>query len=179
MFDYGHFCLLIFAQGTWKPKYKERLAKETQSNFLQTLEPRSKAESLHLSWAETERLPLFDPMELGKTQRECALCSAIYKIFQEKKGQNAGVILFSHSVPDVIGFKALFPPLLKDPRIKKLFYFELGPETFVIDKTKYLAQLNERTHQCLSESEFFDLLDNDKFQQNKLYEIYKQIIKDF
>jgi hypothetical protein len=172
MFDDGHFCLMIFAQGPWKPKYKEKLRQEVQSSFLASLVARSKEEEHRLGFAETARIPLFDPEELGKSQRECQICSRINALFKETLGRNEGLILFSHTVPDVQGFKTFVKPLFKDPRIKKMYYYELGPETVVIDQTKYLPLLKERTDRRLSKDEFFKLLDANKFQLNVLYEIY-------
>ena len=84
MYDYGHFCLLIFAQGTWKPQYRKKLIETAQDEFISVLEPRSKEEEARLSWTETEKIPLFHPKELGKSQKECPLCSAIYEIFQDR-----------------------------------------------------------------------------------------------
>ena len=66
MYDYGHFCLLIFAQGSWKPQYREKLMETAQDTFISVLEPRSKEEESRLDWDETEKTPLFDPKELGK-----------------------------------------------------------------------------------------------------------------
>ena len=173
MFDTGHFCLLIFAQGPWKPKYREQLIETAQESFISVLVPRSPEEEAHLNFAETPKLPLFDPDELGKSEKDCPLCAAIYKIFLEKKGQNHGVILFSHNVPDVPGFKTFASPLLNDPRVKKLYYFELGPETDVIGNEKYIPQLQEREEQRLTLAEFNDLLKKNVFQTNTLYEIHK------
>ena len=173
MYDYGHCCLLIFAQGTWKPQYRKKLIETTQDSFISVLEPRSKEEESRLDFDETEKIPLFDPKELGKSQKECPLCSAIYKILQEKKSDNDGVCLFSHTVPDVPGFKTFTTPLFDDPRIKKLYYFELGPETFVIGNEKYIPQLQKRNDLRLSKVEFFNSLDKNEFQTNMLYEIHK------
>lgn len=173
MFDYGHFCLLIFAQGPWKPNYKAQLAKEVQARFIASLEARSPEEERRLAWAETEKNPLFDPEELGKSQRECAFCSAIYEFLKEKLGQTDGLLLFSHSVPDVIGFKTVITPLFEDPRIKKVYYYELGMDSFVVDQTKYLPILKDRRDERLPLSEFLKLLDADKFQINVVYEIHK------
>ncbi len=172
MFDYGHFALLIFAQGTWKPQYRTKLIEQAQTRFLSVLEPRSKQEESRLSWDETAKLPLFDPKELGKSEKECPLCSAIYEIFQGKKGNTDGLILFSHTVPDVPGFITFTQPLFDDPRIKKLYYFELGPETYVIGNEKYLPLLEKREDLRLTKAEFFDLLQKDKFRDNVLYEVY-------
>ena len=173
MYYIGHFCLLIFAQGSWKPQYREKLMETAQDTFISVLEPRSKEEESRLDWDETEKIPLFDPKELGKSQKECPLCSAIYEIFQEKQSINDGLILFSHTVPDVSGFKTFTTPLFDDPRIKKLYYFELGPETFVIGNEKYLPLLEKTEELRLSKVDFFELLRKDKFQVNVLYEIFK------
>jgi len=105
MYDYGHFCWLILANGTWKAQYKEKLLKNVQSNFLSALKPDSVEESRQMSWDENELSPLFDPREIGKSQRDYQICSAISTIFEEKRGTNEGFILFSHNVPDAESFK--------------------------------------------------------------------------
>ena len=173
MFDYGHFCLLVFAQGPWKPNFKEQLAKTVQARFLASLEARSPEEEQRLAWNETEKIPLFDPKELGKSHRECGFCSAIYEFLKEKLGQTDGLFLFSHTVTDVTGFKTVITPLLEDPRIKKVYYYELGPETFVVDQTRYLPILKDRRDERISLSQFLQLLDANKFQTNVIYEIHK------
>ncbi|MFX1475457.1 MAG: hypothetical protein ACFFCO_08280 [Promethearchaeota archaeon] len=175
MFDYGHFCLLIFAQGPWKPKYKEKLAREVQARFLRSLVARTPDEERHLSFAETAKMPLFDPEELGQSQPECTFFSKIYEFLKEKLGNNVGLFLFSHSVPDVIGFKTVITPLFEERRIKKVYYYELGPETFVDDQTRYLPMLKERRDERLPLSAFLQLLDADKFQCNVVYEIHRRL----
>jgi hypothetical protein len=101
MYDMGHFCLLIIAQDKWKPHFKEQLLEDVNKKFLPLLEPRSKQEEIKIGWNEVPKEPLFDP----KNQTVCESCSALQPIFENKKGVNDGLILFSHSLPDKFGVK--------------------------------------------------------------------------
>ncbi len=123
MYDAGHFCLLIIAQATWKDHYKKGLYKTLSSNFLLELKPSSEEEATKISWNEVYEEPFFEPLPQNY---ECDICSLISKAFNEKKGINDGMTLFSHNVLDAIGFKSFFTPLMKNNKIKKMLYFELN-----------------------------------------------------
>ncbi len=122
MFDSGHFCLLVFAQGSWKEGYKNRLRKKISTDFLELLEPKSEEEAKQISWNEIDKSPLFDP----KLEHECRVCENLYKLFDAKKGANEGLIYFSHNVPDIEGFKTFFTHLFGEETIKKVYYLELA-----------------------------------------------------
>ena len=38
MIEYGHICLLIFAQGTWKENFKKKLLKDVKREFLANMD---------------------------------------------------------------------------------------------------------------------------------------------
>lgn len=132
-------------------------------------------ESHLIDWNENEISPLFDPKELGKSQRDCQLCSAIAKIFEAKKGTNEGLILFSHNVPDLESFKIFLTPFFKNPRIKKLFYLELDVDSYLSSKNiaLNLSKLKNLQIKRLNNPEFSILLDKNQFEQGILYEIVK------
>ncbi len=173
MYDYGHFCLLILANGTWKAQYNEKLLKTVQSNFLSALKPISVEEARQMSWDENELSPLFDPRELGKSQRDSQIYLANSTIFKEKRGINEGVILFSHNVPDAESFKTFITPFFKDSRIKKIFYLELEPDSYLNSKNiaSYLSNLKNLQIDRLKGSEFITLLEKSQLKCNLLYEL--------
>ncbi|KKM85858.1 hypothetical protein LCGC14_1284800 [marine sediment metagenome] len=162
MYDAGHLCLLIFAQSTWKENYAKKLLEYISSNFLSQLKPRSEQEGAQISWNEVYEDPLFEPPPTFN----CQICSFLSEIFNKKKRNNDGMILFSHNVLDVIGFKAFFTPLIKNAKIKKLLFLELSifnEEEFLKHKTLISQQVHSY--------EIFELVDNDRFENGTLYEI--------
>lgn len=162
MYDAGHFCLLIFAQSVWKENYEIKLLENTSSNFLSQLKPRNEKEGAQIAWNEVYEDPLFEP----PPNYNCPICSFLSEIFNKKKGNNNGMILFSHNVLDVIGFKVFFTPLIKNSKIKKLLFLELSifyEEEFLKQKTL----ISQKLHSY----EIFELVDNDRFEKGTLYEI--------
>lgn len=174
MFEAGHFCLLIFAQGTWKEKFKDTFVKKVKSDFLSLLEPTTEGEAIKLGWDEIPKDPLFNPKIIEGTKKECELCSVSYNFFKEKKGSNDGLILFSHSVPYVDEIKSFFTNLLKDNRIKKLCYLELDFELTYYKREEAIAKINEKKEKQLNLSDFFHLLDTKQVECGVLYEIMKK-----
>ncbi len=81
MIDYGHFCLLIFSQGTWKQSYKIKLLNEIKKKFLSNMD----IDDIDL-WSEISKSPLFDPKNPGTDDKPCELCHDLYKIYEGKKG---------------------------------------------------------------------------------------------
>jgi len=120
MYDQGHFCLLVFAQGTWKPHYKEKLIKKIADNFFSLIEPRSEEEARIVGWNEAEKSPLQDPKKLDY----CKVCNRLAPLFKENLRDNEGFILFSHSIPDLGAFLPFFSNLFRETGIKKAFYLE-------------------------------------------------------
>ncbi len=162
MYDAGHFCLLIFAQGVWKENYVKALLENVSSNFLSQLKPRNEAEGVQISWNEVYEDPLFEP----PPNYNCSICSFLSEVFNTKKGNNESLILFSHNVLDVIGFKTFFTPLIKNAKIKKLFYLELS----LLDEEEFLKHKTLKSQQVHS-YEIFELVDKDRFENGTLYEI--------
>lgn len=163
MYDAGHFCLLIFAQSVWKENYAKKLLENVSSNFLSQLKPRSEAEGAQISWNEVYEDPLFEP---PPPNDNCPICSFLSEIFNNKKKNNEGMILFSHNVLDVIGFKKFFSQLIKNDKIKKLVFLELS----MFDEDEFLKHKTLTTQQVHS-YEIFELVDNEQFENGTLYEI--------
>ncbi|MCP4764258.1 MAG: hypothetical protein GY870_20965 [archaeon] len=163
MYDLGHSCLLVFAQGSWKDHYKKELKEILTSNFLSQLKPRSEEEAKKIAWNEVNEEPFFEP---PPRKYDCDICSFISEAFQEKKGINEGMLLFTHNVLDAIGFKAFFAPLIKNTKIKKILYFELG----IFDEKDFLSHKKCVTKQARSH-EIFEIVDNNLFENGIIYEI--------
>ncbi len=163
MYDAGHSCLLIFAQGTWKDHSKKELKEILTSSFLSQLEPRSEEEAHKIAWNEVFADPFFEP---PPRKYNCDICSFISEAFQEKKGINDGMILFTHNVLDAIGFKAFFAPLMANTKIKKVLYFELS----MFDEKAFMSHKKLVTKQVRSH-EIFEIVDNNQFENGIIYEI--------
>lgn len=163
MYDAGHFCLLIVAQDVWKENYKKELLENVSSNFLLQLKPRSEGEANLISWNEVYEDPLFEPLPHNIT---CPTCSFLSEVFNEKKKNNDGMILFSHNILDVIGFKAFLTPFIKNDKIKKMLYLELS----MFDEDEFLKH-KKLTVQQVHSYEIFKLVDNEQFENGTLYEI--------
>ena len=164
MYDAGHFCVLILAQGMWKDHYKNELNKTLYSNFLLQLKPRSEAEAHKITWDEVYEDPLFEP---PPREVECEICSFINEAFLDRKGINDGMILFSHNVLDSIGFKGFFTPLIKNEKIKKILYFELS----IYDEKDFMKHKKLVTKQVRS-YEIFDNIERNQFENGIIYEIF-------
>lgn len=163
MYDAGHFCLLVFAQGTWKEHYKKELHENLSTNFVSQLKPRNEEEARKIAFNEVYEEPFFEP---PPQKFKCDICSLINEAFEEKKGTNDGIILFSHNLLDAIGIKAFFVPLLKNNNIKKIFYFELS----MFDEKAFLSHETLATKKLRSQ-EMLQIVYDDQFEKGIIYEI--------
>lgn len=162
MYDRGHFCLLICPQGKWEENDRKNLYEDIISRFLSHLFPRNEKEAHKMMWDSIEKSPLFEPTPA----EECSICYFLNKIFKEKNEGKGGFLLFSHNILDLISFKSFFTPLLRDNKIKEIFYLEIdseGQRDFLDKKVIELKQINS--------TEVFDLKDKDQFEMGVLYEI--------
>lgn len=169
MIDYGHFCLLIFAQGTWKENFKKILSKKVKNDFLVRMDLDEND-----AWGEFEVIPLFNPKNPSENEKACKLCHSLYDIFSEKLGQNDGHILFSHNTIALINIKHFANNLLSNEKIKKIYILELGFESYLTSTWKIAPKIiKELKHKCLKRDEFGRNIDNNKFQFGVIYEILK------
>jgi len=167
---HDHFCLLIFGQGLWKESFTKKISKETNSNFFH-LSGYSK-DSLFCTCPICNALvKLFDPKNSGDYVDVCDLCKALYNKFEKLKGQNEGMILFSHNhIYKLDLLQKLAQNLLSNERIKKIYILEV--EFAKISKPIPLI-IEEIKHKKLKKSEFFELLKEIKFEFRVIYEISK------
>lgn len=93
-----YFCLLIFAQGQWKESYTEKISKNTRDLFYQYT-GHSNCDVCIICPICRALVEMFDPMNPDEYVVVCDLCKELYKMMEQIKGQNDGMILFLHSFP--------------------------------------------------------------------------------
>ena len=169
MIDYGHLCLLVFAQGTWKENYKERLVKQISENFISTME----IDDTDL-WNEIQKSPLFSPKDSGVHDKSCEVCHALFEIFEITKGNNDGLIFFSHNILGWKAMKRFLLFILGEVNVKKVYYLELDQFSYLISASKKIPEIiNEIKHLKIKRTEFFKLFENQKIEFSTLYEVGK------
>lgn len=167
---HDHFCLLIFGQGLWKDSFTMKISKETKSSFFH-LSGYSK-DSLFCTCPICNALvKLFDPLNPGDYIDFCDLCKALYKKLEDIKGENKGMIVFSHQLMrDLNQLQRLTQSLLSNEKIKKIYILEV--EWVKISKP-IPSVIDAIMHKRLKKSEFFELLKGNKFEYRVIYEIFK------
>jgi hypothetical protein len=169
MIDYGHLCLLIFAQGTWKENYKYKLLDQIKKNFLSNMD----IDDID-NWSEINKSLLFDPKNPEADDKPCELCHVLYKIYEGKKGGNDGLILFSHNIISWNGTGNLLSFLLGERNIKKGYYLELDQDSYLIKTKNYIPEIiNNIKDIKINRTEFFTLLEKEELEFSTLYEIGK------
>lgn len=164
-----HFCILVFGQGLWKDSFTKKISKETKVSFFH-LSGYSK-DSLFCTCPICNALiKLFDPEDPGEYVDFCDLCKALHEIFKDIKGQNDGVIFFSHNLMDIEALQNLVQNLLSDKQIKKIYILEIEFNKLY----KYVPVIMEMISQDrLKKSDFIELLKDNKFEYCTIYEIFK------
>ncbi len=82
MIDYGHLCLLIFAQGTWKESYKNKLLDQIKKNFLSNMN----IDDIDV-WNEINKSPLLI-LKISKQMINLAnFVMRFLKFMREKRGE--------------------------------------------------------------------------------------------
>ena len=166
---YDHFCVLIFAQGTWKEtdrdslrnliKEKVHSMKETRYNIFYKLTYRDK-------------MPIY---------ADCLLCQPIYKMFEEFKGNNDGIIYQGHHylIPedDLNDMKCLANLIISHSKVKKFYLLYL--DGFREIKRTILDNMNMEEFKDKLEfkkcniDDFISIIDNNRFKNRTVYEISK------
>ena len=167
---HDHFCLLIFGQGLWKESFTTKISKETKSSFFH-LSGYSK-NSLSCTCPICNALvKLFDPRNPGDYVDFCNLCEELFKKFEDVKGQNEGMLLFSHQLMyDLIQLQNLTQNLLSNDKIKKIYILEV--EWVKISKSIHEI-IEGITKRRLKKSDFFQLIKENNFEYSVIYEIFK------
>lgn len=173
MYDDGHFCLLIFSNQKWKESFKESLQEKVKSDFLLLLEPKTPEEAHILGWNEVPISPLFNPKTSPAETKNCIICPLVYEILKEIRGNNEGLILFSHNVPYMDEIKTFFKKLFAEPRIKKLYYLELDSDWTFFKRKIARDKIREKIIKRFNYKEFYDWLEK-KIPE---YGIFNEILK--
>lgn len=169
MIDYGHICLLVFTQGPWKENYKEQLLKEISDSFISNMN----LDDID-RWSETEMISLFHPKNPGDYGKPCEVCHALYEIFEEKKGNNDELILFSHNILSWEGTGKFILSILGEIKVKKIYYLELDQFSYLLSANKKIPEIiNDITHVKINRTEFFKFLDEKKLNFSTLYDVSK------
>lgn len=166
---YEHFCVLIFAQGTWK-----EVDKDSVKNIV--LDKLKTTNNTHYNifnkLTYREQMPMYS---------DCHICQPIYKMFEEIKGNNDGILYQGHHylVPDddFDDLKSLANLIISHNKVKKfyLLYLDGFGEIKKTDlATMSLEELKEMlNYEKCNIDEFLLIIDNNIFKNRTVYEISK------
>ena len=166
---YEHFCVLIFAQGTWGEKDREVILKPLQEKHN---EQRDDPYHLYLKLTRRDSMPQYS---------DCQLCRPIYEMLEEMKGQNDALLFQGHHYliveDDVEDLKDLVNLVLSKDKVKKLYLLYLDSfkeiKATVINRMS-LPDLKEKlTQKRVSTAEFINILHEKNFSSRIIYEITK------
>jgi len=166
---YEHFCVLIFAQGTWNDKDRESIIKPLQEKHN---ERRDNPYHLYLKLTRRDSMPHYS---------DCQLCHPIYEMLEELKGPNDAILFQGHHYliieDDEEDLKDLVEFVLSKDKVKKLYVLYLDSfkeiKTTIINKMN-LKDLKEKlTEKRVSASEFTNILHKNNFTSRTIYEITK------
>jgi len=167
---YEHFCVLIFAQGTW-----------TDKDIASIEEPLLKKRTMQKDLP----YPLFTklvPRSEKPTYCDCHVCGPIYDLLKEIQGSNDGLLYQGHHyiIPedDMDDMKELAQILMNNNKVKKLYILYLDSfgeiERNIIMKWE-LSDLkaNILQYKKCSMVDFEKLIDYNNFRERIIYEIYR------
>ena len=159
----GHFCFLIFTQVKWQEKYKVKLIKEINKEFLR-----------YAYWDPIYDIPvkLFDPLVRDEDYDICDLCLELIPRFKINLGSSEGVIRFSHKLIQLKDIEFFFRKILTDSQVKKIYFLMLDHNSY-IKKTNILKTINNIKEQQVNRDDFFNLVQNEKIDFSIIYEIRK------
>lgn len=166
---YEHFCVLIFAQGTWKETDREEIR-----NLI-----KEKLKSIKgANYSIYNKLTYRDQMP---NYADCHLCQPIYNMFEEIKGNNDGILYQGHHylIPedDLDDMKSLVSLIIAQDKVKKLYLLYIDGFGEVKRTVLNQMDLEEFKEQLAFEKcsiiDFILKLDNSKFENRTVYEISK------
>jgi len=159
---YEHFCVLIFAQGTWKETDKDSVR-----NLIKEKLKSMKNASYNIFYKLTyrDKMPIY---------ADCHICQPIYKMFD-------GILYQGHHylIPedDFEDMKSLANLIVSHSKVKKFYLLYL--DGFKEIKRTILSEMNlEEFKEKLkfkksSINDFISMIDNNKFKNRTVYEISK------
>ncbi|MBY8988124.1 MAG: hypothetical protein KGD61_06685 [Candidatus Lokiarchaeota archaeon] len=166
---YEHFCVLIFAQGTWKETDRDSVR-----NLIKEKMKSMKEASYNIFFKLTYRdqIPIY---------ADCHLCQPIYKMFEEFKGNSDGILYQGHHylIPedDFDDMKSLANLIISHSKVKKFYLLYLDGFKEIkrtgLDKMN-LEQFKEKLkfNKCTIH-DFILIIDNNRFRNRTVYEISK------
>jgi hypothetical protein len=167
---YEHFCVLIFAQGTWKETDKDSVRNLIKEKLKSLKEA---PYNIFYKLTYRDKMPIY---------ADCHICQPIYKMFEEFKGNNDGILYLGHHylIPedDFEDMKSLTNLILSHNKVKKFYLLYL--DGFKEIKRTILNEMNLeefkeklKFKKCNS-NDFILIIDNDKFKNRTVYEISKR-----
>ena len=167
---YEHFCVLIFAQGTWKETDKDSVRNLIKEKLKSLKEA---PYNIFYKLTYRDKMPIY---------ADCHICQPIYKMFEEFKGNNDGILYLGHHylIPedDFEDMKSLTNLILSHSKVKKFYLLYL--DSFKEIKRTILNEMNlEEFKENLkfkkcNIKDFILIIDNDKFKNRTVYEISKR-----
>ena len=166
---YEHFCVLIFAQGSWNEKDRQSIIKHLQEKHN---EQRDDPYHLYLKLTRRDKMPRYS---------DCQLCRPVYEMLEEIKGQNDALLFQGHHYlileDDKEDLKDFANFVLSKDKVKKLYILYLDSFKEIkrtIISTMSLQDLKEKLAQKrVNISEFVEILNEDSFKSRTIYEITK------
>jgi hypothetical protein len=166
---YEHFCVLIFSQGKWKERDKDSV----RNMIIDEVKSRKNA-SYNIFYKLTYR----DQMP---TYSDCHLCQPIYKLFEEFKGDNDGILYQGHHyvIPedDFEDMKNLANMIISHNKVKKLYLLYLDGfgeiKRTILDKMNLDEFREKLKFKKCDINEFTLIIDNNTFRNRTVYEISK------
>ncbi len=166
---YPHFCLVIFAQGTWSEK-------ERASFRLSFIKMREKLSD--------NDYPFFTKLVYREEKpfySDCSLCGMIHDLLQETVGSNDHLFYQGHHLiileDDRENMKELINIIKSNDKIKKIIILYLDPLKEIDRNTIKKWNLEELkrllNHQKVTISSFEKTLEMNDFKSRTLYEISK------
>ena len=166
---YEHFCVLIFAQGTWKEADKD----DVRNLIREKLRDKNDTHySIFNKLTYRDQMPIY---------ADCHICQPIYKMFEEFKGNNEGIMYQGHHylIPedDFDDMKSLINLIISHDKVKKIYLLYL--DSFKEIKRTILYDMNlEEFKEKLNFTkcnitDFLLMIDNKKFKNRTVYEISK------
>ena len=166
---YEHFCVLIFAQGTWKETDRESV-RNLIKDKVKTM--REVPYNIYYKLTYRDQMPIYS---------DCHLCQPIYKTFEEFKGNNDGILYQGHHylIPedDFDDMKCLANLIISHNKVKKFYLLYLDSfreiKRTVLDKMNLDEFKEKLKFKKCNINDFFLLIDNNKFKNRTVYEISK------
>lgn len=164
---YEHLNVLIFAQGVWNEKNREKVITSIQQK-------RNKiTDNPYPFYFKLTRRK--EPPEFA----DCELCHLLYQLFKEFWGSNDGILYQGHHYieleDDVEDMMDMAKLILSFEKVKKFYLLYIKGfseiKTTVI-RAMCLTELKEKlTHKRCSLEEFIEILNKNEFQTRTIYEV--------